>query len=150
MKNITVQQLESVFEIILHDREELAKLKKESFTGVSQSEVLSEMKNRLGDNWILKKEPPVKFSKDDIAAVANSRFYRKTGMKLLMAWAIIILAFAIFTLTFRLLPLQVYYGLSGVVTVIFLYLYSKKQSRVRKELKQAVYGSDKVEADREK
>ncbi len=148
MKSISVQQLEGVIEIILHDKEELSKLKKEQFNGVTQDDVLAEIKKRLGDNWILKREPPVKFSKDDIAAVANSRFYRKVGVKLLMAWAIVVLAFAILTLTLRILPLQVYYGLSIAVTVGFLYIFSRKQKIVRDELKQAVYGNDRVEADR--
>ncbi len=148
MKVITVRQIESVLDHIMHDREELAKLKKETFMGVNQHEVMMELEKRLGVNWVLQKDPPVKLSKDDIIAVANNRFFRKLGMKLLMAWAIVILAFAILTLTLRILPLPFYYGLSGIVTAVFLFVYSKKQNRMRNELKQAAYGSDRVEADR--
>ncbi len=148
MKSITAQHLEGVIEQIMHDREELAKIKQEQFTGVTQDEVLTELKKRLGVNWILKKEVNVKFTKDDIAAVANSRFYRKSGMKMLMAWAIIILAFAMFTMTLQFIPLYAYYGLSILVTIGFIFFYSKKQKQARIELRQAVYGSDKVEAEK--
>ncbi len=150
MKIITVQQLDGVVEGILHDKEEVAKIRKEQFMGVSQDEIVVELNNRLGKNWMLKKEPPVKFTKEDIAAVANSRFYRKTGMKLLMAWAIVVLAFAMLTITVQLIPLFAYYSFGIATTIVFLYIYSKKQRQVRDELKQAVYGSDKVEAESKK
>ncbi len=150
MRKVTIQEFYDVVGQIIYDREELTKLKRQEFIGVTQDEVFLGIKKWLGEsNWMLVKASP-SFSKEDIDAVANNRFFRQTGAKLLMAWAIIILAFAIFTLTFRLIPLQVYYGLSIVVTIVFLYSYSKKQNKMRSELQKAVYGSKKVEAGREK
>lgn len=136
MKTITAEQFAGVIEGIVHDREELAKLRKEPFVGVNQGDVLVEIKNRLGDKWILKKNPTFKLKKEDIPAMANARFYRKTGMKMLMMWAMVILAFAILTLTLRLIPLQVYYGCGILITAGFVCMYSRKQKRVREELKQ--------------
>lgn len=149
MKEITPQQIENVIEHIIHDKEESNKVKKMPFVGVSQDELFNELGNRLGKGWVAKKELPVKFTKADISAVANNRFYRKTGIKMLMAWALIIMAFALATLTYHVIPLFLYYGISIVVTVIIILLYSRKQKVVREELKRAVYGSDKVITDRD-
>ena len=148
MKVLTVPQLENEIEHIIHDEEELASKRNELFNGVSQEKIASELKRKLGENWVLKKEPPIKFTKEDIAAVANNRYFRKSGKMLLLAWAVIVMAFAIISFTFNLLPIGYYYILSGLVTMGFLYGYSKKQKRMREELIRTIYGNDKIEASK--
>lgn len=162
MKAITTTQLGTVIEEIMHDKEELAKLRKEIFSGVAESDVLSELERRIGVKWVLKKEPPFKLKESiDIPAIANARYFRgigvdgqkskgMSGQMLLMVWAIVVIVFAMLTLTVRILPLPIYYGLGIVTTVVCLYIYSRRQKQARNELKRAVYGSDKVDADREK
>lgn len=144
MKQVSVSQLETIASHILHDKEELAKLKHSQFVGVTSDEVLTELDKRLGNSWMLKKDNPVKLNDDDIAALANSRFYKKTGQKLMMAWALIVAILAVFTMTVKVLPLPLYYAMAIVVTGVFLVIFSRKQKVVRNELRQAVYGSDKV------
>jgi hypothetical protein len=143
MKTITAQQLEGVIENIIHDKEEQAKLRKETFTGITENEVIDGIVKRLGVDWVLVKEPPLKLSKDDLNAVANSRFYRKTGGKLLMGLAIIVLGLAILTLTVPLIPPKIYYVVITLVAVGFVYMYSKKQREARKELWTGIEGEDK-------
>ena len=144
MKTVTVSQFEATISHVIHDREELAKLKQTPFNGVSADEVYTDLEKRLGKDWTLKKDNPVKLNEDDISALANSSFYKKTGQKLMMAWALIIAILAVFTMTVKVLPLSLYYGLAIVVTGVFLVIFSRKQRVVRNELRQAVYGSDKV------
>jgi hypothetical protein len=144
MKTVTVTQLESVISHIIHDTESLDKLKKQSFMGVRSDSVLVELDKRLGNDWMLVKDNPVKLDKDDIAALANSRFFKKMGQKLMMAWALIVVVLAMLTLTVKVLPLSLYYGIAIVVTGIFLVIFSRKQRAEREGLSRAVYGSDKV------
>lgn len=147
-KRITTQQFSDIIDHIMDDSHDVAKQHGTELVGITQGDMIEGIHKRLGDDWVLTRDPPVRFTKEDISAVANSRFYRKTGVKLMMAWAIVILAFAMVSLTFRLIPLSVYYGLSIAATIGFIFSYSKKQAKIREELKQAVYGSDKVEADK--
>jgi len=149
MKTITPQQLEGILEVIISDKEKMAKSLKEHFVGVAQDDVLAEIRKRLGNEWVLKKEQPIKFTKEDINAVANSRFYRKTGIKLLMLLAISILGLAMLTTTLRLLSPYLYYGLTAVVALVFFYVYGKKQRKSRNELWQGIEG-DGAEATKEK
>jgi len=140
MKIITAQQLENTVEQILHDREEVAKIRKELFEGVSQADMQIELKRRLGDNWVLKKEQPLKLTKDDLNTIANSRFYKRTGIKLLMGWAITVLALLTVTVTYHWLPLYVMYILSAVASFVFVFLYSKKQREARREFWRGIGG----------
>jgi Ca2+/Na+ antiporter len=75
-----------------------------------------------------------KFEKDDINAVANSRFFRKSGQRYLMLLAIVIMGLAIVTNTLQLIPYPVYYGAIVVSAIVFVYFYAKRQREVRKEL----------------
>lgn len=144
MKTITISQFESALSHILHDKEEQAKVTRTMFIGVTAKDALAELERRMGNDWVLKKDSPVKLNKDDIAALANSRFYKKTGQKLMLAWALVIAILSMMTMTVRVLPLSLYYGIAIVITGIFLVIFTKKQRVVRKDLQQAVYGSDKV------
>ena len=144
MKAITISQLESALSHILHDKEEQAKVTRTMFIGVTAKDALAELERRMGNDWVLKKDSPVKLNKDDIAALANSRFYKKTGQKLMLAWALVIAILSMMTMTVRVLPLSLYYGIAIVITGVFLVIFTKKQRVVRKDLQQAVYGSDKV------
>lgn len=144
MKAITASQLETTIGHILHDKESQAKVTQSMFIGVTAKEVSAEIEKRLGTDWILKKDSPVKLNKDDIAALANSRFFKKTGQKLMMGWALVVVILAMFTMTIKVIPLPVYYGSAILITGAFLVVFSQKQRAVRKELQQAVYGSDKV------
>ena len=144
MKTVTASQLEIAIGHILHDEEEISKLKRMPFIGVTCDKVLAELERRLGNDWVLKRDNPVKLDKDDIAALANSRFYKKVGQKLMMAWALIVVVLAMLTFTVHVIPLPLYYGLAIAVTGTFLVIFSRKQKIVREELRQQVYGSDKV------
>lgn len=132
MKTVTQQNIEALVETIIKDRD--------NGNGVARDVVVSEIDKRLGTDWVIKKVQPVKFTKDDINAVANSRFYRKTGVKYLMLLAIVVLGLATLTRTFQWLPQVAYYALNALVAVVFVYFYSTKQRVVRKELWHGIEG----------
>jgi len=144
MKIINEQHLNTLVASIIAEKEKQAETIHQTFTGITQDDLFKEIEARLGGKWALKKEKPIKFSKDDINAVANSRFYRKTGIKLLMLVVIALLAFSILTNNFRILPINVYYGLCAGLAVGFVYLYSRKQSKARKELWKEI-GREEIE-----
>ncbi len=147
MKTVTEQQVTAVLQRIISEKEKQAKMLGESFLGVTDREVLSEMNKQLGTDWMLRKEQPVKFTKDDINAVANSRFYRKSGVKILLLWAIVVLIVLQAVVWFPMISIQTYYAMCGAVTVGFLVLYSKKQREVRRELWKGIEG-DGVETEK--
>ncbi len=135
MKTITEGQLESVIENIMSDKEKQAEVTGIPFIGVSQDEVISEILKRIGSDWVVNKDEPFRLSREDAATIANSRFYRKSGIKLIMGLAIYVLTIAILTMTAKFINPYIYYILCGVGAVGFVYLYSKKQKDYRAELK---------------
>lgn len=141
MKGVSSPQLEAVIENIMADKEKQAKVLGQPFIGVTSVEVLSELNKRMGSDWILRKEQPMKFTKEDINAVANSRFYRKTGLKLLMLLAIVILGLSsMSTWAPNLIPPYAYYGLYAGAAMLVFWQYAKKQRQVRKELWKSIEG----------
>ena len=137
MKFINQQYYNSVVAGILKEKEKQAELLGQSFIGLSGDELAREVSDHLGEAWSIKAEKPMKFSKSDINAVANARFYRKTGVKLLMGLLIIVLTIAVavkWIPNMTELHYNIYITLCGVIALVFIYVYSRKQSKVRKEL----------------
>ncbi len=138
MNTITAQNFADIIENIVADGEKLAELQRQPFVGVNNNEVLAELSQRLGNSWIITKTPPVNFSKDDIDAVANHRFYKRSGQKLLMLWALIILALLQLVVWLPIINNYTYYGISFIVTLWFVAYYSRKQNKVRNELRKEI------------
>lgn len=137
MKYITVQHYNSIVESILKEKEKEAERRKLPFVGLSADELRREVDNHLGGTWTIKREDAVKFSKADINAVAGARFYRKTGLQLLMVMVIIILALSAgvrYIPNMIVLYYNLFYTLCGIIALVFIYIYSHKQAKVRKEL----------------
>jgi hypothetical protein len=133
-KNVTPQQLEEVIEGMVKDA-----------SPVSGDSVLANLHKYFGDNWTLTKTPPVKFTKDDINAVANGRFYRKTGIKMLLVFAIVVLGIYILMTVFTSIAPVMWFSIYGLVGIFFMYLYSRKQREVRKELWKGIKGEGQQE-----
>ena len=138
MKFITVQHYNSIVKGILKEKERQAEALHQEFSGLTSDELKKEVDNHIGDGWALKKEEAVKFSKSDINAVAGARFFRQTGRSLLMGLAIVVLGLAVavkyMPIVMTELYYTIYYALIGLATIGFLYVYTRKQSKVRKEL----------------
>lgn len=137
MKTYTPQNIEVMIDGIIAEKEKQCG---SQFNGMPHNEVMNELYNKLGDDWCIKREQPIRFTKQDINAVANNRFYRRTGVKLLMLLIIVVLGLAVFTTTFKLIPIPIYYGLSGLAAAIIFYIYSKKQQKARKEFWDSIEG----------
>ncbi len=135
MKIASVDQFNSLVEDIIEDRGKQAKVSGQPFLGVTKGEMLSEIDKRVENGLVFVKEHP-KFTKEDVDAVAKSRFYRKTGIRMLMLLIIAILAVMILA-TFRVIAPYVYYGLCGLSAVVFLYIYARKQREAIISLRQA-------------
>jgi hypothetical protein len=146
MKVVTKDQFEGIFESIFDDREEQAKLLGQSFNGLLLNDVLTELSTKLGIECVIQKNPPRGLTKEDIKSVADGRFYRKTGIKILLWTVIILLMLSMCTTTFRLIPLVVYYGLCGVLAFGFTFIYGKKQAKARREFRET-YGMEKEDEE---
>jgi 1,4-dihydroxy-2-naphthoate octaprenyltransferase len=91
----------------------------------------------FGDNKKLKEEKAIDdptLDKNDIAAAANSRYFRRNGVKLLMIWAAVMFLILILTNYISLLPGWLSFILIALSSVIFVWLYSRKQTEVRVRL----------------
>jgi len=135
MRTVSGDQFSGVVEDIIEDKEKQAKISRQPFIGVTKGEILSEIDKRIDNSLLFVKENP-KFTKEDVDAVAKSRFYRKNGIRMLMLLIITILAVMILA-TFRIIPPYAYYGLCGLAAVIFLYVFTKGQREAIISLRQA-------------
>lgn len=124
MKVVTAQELESDINDILEGESE----------GITPDCLIERLSIRYGDAWLAKKQESFKFTNEDINAVANSRYYKKSGLKLLMGWGIIILALFQLMQWFPVIPYQYYYAAMCISIVVFMYMYAKGQRKNRKEL----------------
>ena len=75
-----------------------------------------------------------KFSKSDINAVANSRFYKLMGLKLLLGLAVAILVVAAIVNYVEGFPMWVAWVLYAIEALTFVYIYSKGQAKIRRQL----------------
>ncbi len=135
MKAITEQHLSTVVSDIVNDKKKEAKVVGSTFMGVPKSVMYSELDKRLGIEWVAVEDNVVRITKDDVNAMANGRFFRKTGMRLLMILAIVVLGLATLNTTVRVLPNIAYYILEIGSVLGFMFVFSKKQRESRKELR---------------
>jgi len=98
--------------------------------GVSQEELREAVKVRVGESCMITKEESVKFSRSDINAVASARYFRKGGVTLIMGLVIVVKSVVVMTPLYY----NIYYALCGLIAIGFLYIYSRQQAKVRKEL----------------
>lgn len=85
-------------------------------------------------NEVKRQDDDIRFDKNDISAVANSRFFRRAGLKMLMIFAVIMLAIVSITNYVSIVPVFAGYGALSVCSLIFVYLYGKKQTEIRVKL----------------
>ncbi len=142
MKIITLPQYEGIIASIIHDAEETAKLKHETFNGVSDKEILAQITKRIGSDWMLTKDT-FKFDPTDVDAVARERFFRKTGVKLIaLLMGVMVILYTLMT-TFAMMrviiPLYIEEGVIGIVAMVILYIYFSKLKKAREELRKQVY-----------
>lgn len=137
MKLITERQYNELTISILKDREIEAEKNHKSFNGIDGNDLLREITARLDDSWKVINEQPMKFTRADINAVASARYFRKGGITLLMGLLIVLLLVAIGVKSLVIMtPLyyNMYYTFCGMVALGFIWIYSHKQSKIRKEL----------------
>lgn len=137
MKEINVKKYFDIVEDIVKEREKQAEKLGREYVGLTGDELQREVVNHLGDAWAIKKEESVKFTRADINAVAGARFFKETGRSLLMGLAIIILGLSVgmkYIPEMTALYYNIYYAVCGLIALIFIYVYSRKQAKVRKRL----------------
>jgi hypothetical protein len=81
-----------------------------------------------------KAEDDIKFDKNDISAVANSRFFRKAGLRILLGWALVLFIVTALYNFLNIMPSALAYILISVSSIVAVYLYGKKQTEVRVKL----------------
>lgn len=131
---VTLPTFESTIRGILAEKEREAKAKKLDFIGIDKSELLQSVTKKFGDDWELSKPPVLHISEADSNSIASGRFFRKTGLKILMIWTILILGIAQSINWLPLIPYQVYYVLFFILTTGLVLIYSRKQNVERKAL----------------
>ena len=144
MKAITERQLYDIIADILNKEEKKSEKAGIPFTGLANEDLNALIEERVGGEWVLKKEQAFKLTKSDINAIANNRYYRRTGVKILMGAVIILLALSIMANNLQFLPPAVFYGLCGASAIALVYLYSSGQAKTRKSLWRAI-GRDETE-----
>ena len=145
MKVISPLGIENILEDIVSDRVKQASKLKLPFSGVPSNEVLSEINERIGGEWRLAKPPSL--TPEDMKAVADSRFNKKTGTKLTLFLVVILLILAMLTVTVHVIPLYLYYVLCSIFAVGFVLLYSKKQRESRSEFRKGI-GQDSLDKEK--
>ena len=137
---VTQQYLNGVMDEVVEEQKRVAKVRGITFLGVPRNVMYDELDKRLGSDWTTVEDEIVKITKDDVNAMANGRYFRKGGLRMLMLWAIVVLGLA--TLNTRLDILgntvygdAVYYVLESVATVIFMTYFARGQRKTRKELR---------------
>ena len=134
VKILTPNQIINTVEEIVTEREKRAKAVGDSFNGVSSEELLSELNMHLGEEWAIKKDSPMRLTKEDMNAVANSRFYRKSGIKILLIFALLFMIVLTLMSWFPSIHPYIYYGVLLAELLTFIWYYGKKQKRSRDEL----------------
>lgn len=137
MKLITLEHYNSAVEAIVKEKERQAEKLGQAFEGIDAGELKRELDKHFGTDWGIKKEESVRFTKADINAVASARFFRKTGVTLLMSLLIVLVTLALAVKSLVVMtPLyyNLYYTACGVIAIGFIWVYSRKQAKVRKEL----------------
>lgn len=137
MKIITERQYGEIVLNIIKERKKKVEKASQSFNGVNGDDLNEEVARYLGDEWMVTNEQPVKFTRGDINAVAGARYFRKGGITLVMGLLIIQLLLAITVKSLIIMtPLyfNLYYVLCGLIALGFIWVYSHKQSKIRKEL----------------
>ena len=150
MKTITEQHLQDLVGSIIKEKKKVAEKLGKPFNGITQDELWDAVRVRVGEEWMVKNEESVKFSRSDINAVASARYFRKGGVTMIMGLVIVLLLLAVVVKSVVVMtPLyyNLYYALCGLMAIGFLYIYSRQQAKVRKELWQKL-GREEAEEGR--
>lgn len=138
MIRITERQLADITVNIIKEKQTECEKRSQEFRGINSETLMREVSEYLGDEWTVIKEQDVKFTKADINAVAGARFFRKGGLTLLMAMLILVLGASLIPryVGMEMTPLNVtiIYSILGVIFLVFMWIYNKGQSKIRKEL----------------
>lgn len=149
MKVITEKYYQDLVSDIIKEKRKSAEKLGKPFRGISQDELRDAVNVRVGE-CSLTNEEAVKFSRSDINAVASARYFRKGGITMIMGLVILLLLLAIAVKSVVVMtPLyyNLYYALCGLIAIGFLYIYSRKQAKVRKALWQQL-GREEAEEGR--
>jgi uncharacterized membrane protein YuzA (DUF378 family) len=136
MKIIADKFFSVLVEDIISEKREYCDTNHLQFKGISSKELNDEIEKRLGKEWAID-DSTRHLLKSDVNAIANARFFRQTGQRMLMIMAIVVLGLAVVA---RFIPMtalyaNIYYTIVGLVALGFIWIYSKKQAKVRKELR---------------
>jgi len=150
MKVITEKYYQDLVSDVIKEKRKVAEKLGKPFRGISQEELRDAITARVGEQYLLTNEEAVKFSRSDINAVASARYFRRGGITMIMGLVILLLLLAIVVKSVVVMtPLyyNLYYALCGLIAIGFLYLYSRKQAKVRKALWQQL-GREEAEEGR--
>jgi hypothetical protein len=133
MKTIAEQFFGYLVGDIIKEKQDIAEKEHKQFNGVNGSDLVVEIEKHLGKGWVV--APPQKLSVEDVNAIANARFFKQTGQKLLMGMTIVILGLAVVARYLTLTPLgiNIFYTIFGMVALSFIWVYTRKQAKNRKE-----------------
>ena len=135
MKTVTKQHISALVDDILEAKKKEARAGGVSFVGIPRSVVYAELDRRLGADWVATENDVLRITKDDVNAMANARFFRKVGMRLVMGFIIIVLGLYALNVRVQFVPDMVYYSLEAAAVVAFMFVFAKKQRESRKELR---------------
>lgn len=141
-KTITPQQLDGVIQDIITNCEKESMLKRDEFTGVPSGKFMTKFYEVMGEDWVLRKDEPVKLTDADINAVAANRFFKGKGSTLVLLWALTVSLLWMITNTYPVIPLPIFGALNAVAAFVFFYVYARKLRKVRKSLWAGIRGDN--------
>ena len=139
MRVVTPHQVTTIVEDIIAQKRRASKVVGTPFSGVMVSELSRELNEHLGDSVVTDSQKP-QWDKQDLITMVNGRYFRKTGMTMLMAAVILMIAVSYFTTTVPIIPTIAGYLANAVVAVGFLALYQVKLKKYQKEFWDLVQG----------
>ena len=139
-KAVSPQQLEGVIIEIIENAEKESMLKRDEFSGMGGEKFLAKLNEAMGEDWVLRKDEPVKLTDADINAVAAARFFKGKGLTLVLIWALAVSLIWMVTNTIPILPLPIFGVLNAVAALTFFYVYTKNLKKVRKSLWAGIKG----------
>lgn len=134
MKTITKRQYSDIVDDIIQDGKKRSAKTGKPFGGVVGDDLYRVVKQAVGDDFTVKEDESFKLSKADINAVANSRYYRsKGGFTLIVATFILVILLSIYQRA-TLMPPLIFFSLLAFVALGFIWIYSRGQSKIRKDV----------------
>jgi hypothetical protein len=132
-KDVSVSELCDTIIDVIAEKEEIAKLKGEPFSGIHKIEFIKKFAEKLEDDIYIQRDPTVQFTDNDVNAAASARFFKGTGMNLVLGWLFLVTLTVIAPIYIP-VPQFLLWVLNGIYAVVFMWIYTRELRKLRKKI----------------